>query len=162
MSQVSDRLHAIGCDVLGPEQASRYDRETLSRLPELLGARLPEDYLQFLVEFPSTLSMGAIFRGVEAPAAAHDELLVHVLYASSANPQLDLLGLRNMTLRKNFTPRHLLLIGDNLLDDCFALDLRQESLGTVYYVEHEMWEAEGLLRVAKDFTSFILGLSPSR
>jgi len=156
MPALADKLKGLGYEAfLG---GGNYDANTLNRLPELIGSPLPEDYLQFLAQFPNTgiFEANIVCAGVEcAPCAADGLYPITHLYASSTRPSSDLLGLRKM---QEEGTRYLLFIGVDVFGNYFCLDLRRESFGKIYFWFHEERLDKGLYLLADDFTSFINSL----
>jgi len=106
MSLISDKLNDIGYrPLVGTDQQ---DSSVLENLPETICYPLPDDYLQFLSEFPITGIFDAdiVCLGAESAPCAPDNIYpITLLYASCSNSRNDLLKLRNMQCE---IPLHLL------------------------------------------------------
>jgi hypothetical protein len=153
MSTITEKLRELGYQAA---TESAYDRATLQKLPQLIGFPLPEDYLQFLTDFPSAGVLWAVCVGLEPTAVAPDAVyVVDALFASACTWDMDLITQWN---EQAASPRYLLGIGSNLFCDYFYLDLRKESFGKIYYRTYGEPLEKRLPLVANDFTSFINSL----
>lgn len=159
MKTISEKLKEIGYKSF--IAADHYPSETLKNLSELIGRRVPDDYLRFLVEFPNTGTIGdeIVCEGITAsPWAPNGFYSIALLYASCSNSLYDLvINHRNPADAWDFGG-NFLVIGDDVGGNLFCLDLKEESFGKIYFWDHEHLAAEsGLYLVANDFTSFVNG-----
>lgn len=132
-----------------------FDSITLKTLPETIGYSVPDDYLQFVIDFPNTgiFDDDVLCSGIDPAPCAPDRLYpITLLYASCSTDYCDLLKLRDIQCE---IPQHFLIIGNDDSGNYFCLDLREESLGNVYFLFHEEEIETGLYLLANDFTSFI-------
>jgi hypothetical protein len=160
MWSVAEKLEQLSYEPMPSAARSAYDHDTLARLPELVGFALPEDYVQFLREFPRTGMLNAYCAGLERAPWAPDALYpVDELYASSSRPLVDLLGRRQEQPSRG-TPLYLLEIGGGLPRASICLDLRDGSFGNIYYWCRDVSVGKGLFLLARDFTAFIRHLIP--
>ncbi|MFC0677968.1 SMI1/KNR4 family protein [Lysobacter korlensis] len=142
----------------------RHDPAVFANLPQIVGYPIPEEYMDFLRDFPSTgmfdVEGDVIVKGVEQLPGNHDgRYAVSMLFAACSDERYDLMEIARRPLYGGDTPRYVLQIGDNEFGNAFCLDLRRESFGKVYYWDHESGADEtGLYLVADDFTSFVRGL----
>lgn len=156
MSVISTKLKEVGYKPF--VAADNFAPDTLAKLPDIIGYPVPDDYLQFLIEFPNTGIFDAdIFcSGIESAPCAPDSLYpIALLYASCSDKRYGLLEFRKDPWE---LPFHFLVIGDDIGGNYFCLDLRAESLGKVYFLFHEEEIETGMYLLADDFTSFIGGL----
>lgn len=159
-SSVARKLAQLGYETMPSAARTLYDSKTLAGLPALIGSALPQDYLQFLQEFPRTGMLNAYCTGLERAPWAPDALYpVDELYASSSRPLADLLGRRKAQTARG-APLYLLEIGGGLPHASICLDLRAGSYGQIYYWCRDVSLGRGLFLLAQDFTSFVRRLIP--
>jgi hypothetical protein len=142
----------------------RHDPAVFANLSKVAGYPIPQEYMDFLREFPNTgmfeVEGNVVVKGVERLSGNHDGwYAISMLFAGCTDKRYDLIEIAGRPAYDGDTPRHVLLIGDNEFGNTFCLDLRPESFGKVYYWDHEHGADEtGLHLVAEDFVSFVNGL----
>jgi hypothetical protein len=148
--------------------ADNHDARAFANLAEAVGHPIPSDYLDFLAEFPDTgvfdAEGGVVVEGIERLSGNHDGWhSIHMLYAGCSDEYYDLLAIAKRPQYDGDTPRYLLRIGENSFGNGYCLDLRPETLGKVFFWDHEHSADEsGLYLVAHDFMSFVNGLEIDR
>jgi SMI1 / KNR4 family (SUKH-1) len=141
-----------------------YDPVVFASLSKLAGCPIPQEYMDFLCEFPDTgvfdVEGGVVIKGIEKLSGNHDGWhSIAMLYAGCSDKQYDLMEITGRPLYDGDTPRYALLIGDDVFGNAFCLDLHPDTFGKVYFWDHEHSADEaGLYLVAHDFVSFVNGL----
>ena len=160
MSAISEKLKEIGYKPF--VSTDQYESTSLAKLSEIIGHQVPEDYLQFLAEFPNTgvISTDIVCSGIaSSPWAPSGSYAISILYASCSNTSYDLINRRRNPYDAWDFGEEFLVIGDDVGGNLFCLDLKKESFGKIYFWDHEHMETEtGFYLVANDFTSFISSL----
>lgn len=162
MTTISQKLAAL---MYQPYIATdRHASAVFASLSQVAGYPIPQQYMDFLHEFPNTgmfdAEGGVVVEGKERLSGKHDGWYsIAMLYAGCTDKRYDLIKFAGRPVYDGDTPRYVLLIGGDLFGNTFCLDLRPESFGKVYFWDHEHNADEtGLHLVADDFESFVNGL----
>ncbi|WP_420998319.1 SMI1/KNR4 family protein [Cupriavidus sp. 30B13] len=144
--------------------ADQHDPAVFAGLSAVVGYPVPQEYMDFLREFPDTgvfaVEGDVIIHSKEKLSGKHDGIYaIDMLFAASMDKRYDLMEIASRPVYDGDTPRYVLQIGQDLGGNAFCLDLRPETFGKVYFWDHEHSAREtGLHLVADDFFSFLNGL----
>lgn len=138
-----------------------HDPAVFVSLATVNGYPLPQEYMDFLSEFPDTgmfdAEGGVVVEGKERLSGNHNGWYsIAMLYAACSDKRYDLGAIASRPVYDGDVPRYVLLVGDDVLGNMFCLDLRPETFGRVYFWDHAHSADEtGLHLVADDFVSFV-------
>ena len=162
MASLLEKLHDL---TYRPYVATdSHDPAVFANLSTVAGYPIPQEYMDFLREFPNTgvfAVEGDVFiQGKEKLSGRHNGCYaIDMLFAACTDKQYDLIEITGRPDYDGDTPRYALQIGQDLGGNAFCLDLRPDSFGKVYFWDHERSADEtGLYLVAHDFVSFVNGL----
>jgi hypothetical protein len=129
------------------------------KLAEIAEYSIPQDYLQFLNDFPctGTFDIDVYCLGLESSPWAPDALYPTLLFfASCSQKSEDLIFMRENPLEAWDFDSSMLVIADSSGGNYFCMSLKKETFGKVYFWDHDHSETEtGLYLLANNFTSFI-------
>lgn len=161
MSNFSDSLQRLRyCPYIRSDNPSNY----FDNLDAALNSRVPQDYLDFLREFPWTgvfeIDGNVFVASDDKLSGRHDgHYSIDMLFAACSDKRYDLVEIAKRPVYDGDVPPYILLIGENVGGNAFGLDLRAEGFGQIYYWDHaHETDDDGLHLVAKDFSSFISSL----
>jgi len=122
---------------------------------------VPEEYIEFLKDFPRTgvFDKNVFFAGIEpSPWASDGVEQLEVLYGSCGQASNDISSVRKQYLDQ--IPENLLAIGQVAGDNMVCIDLSGSSFGKIYVWDHEHRGGadHGLYLAANSFAAFVHSL----
>lgn len=163
MADINNKLMELGYKQLYEKEKN--DPDKLANLTQKIGYKVPEDYQQFLMDYPNTGTFSYMVeaQAIEPVACVGDDkyLPISLLFAScKTRPSYNLLNAQE----SDILPPGLIFIGQEF-GNYFCLSLNDENFGKVYYLDNEEYlydkesgKIEGLYLVSNDFSSFICSL----
>lgn len=164
---MKSKLEELGYEPLFENENN--DPNIFLNLSQNIGYSIPEDYQQFLMDYPSTGTFSVL---VETPvidripaAGDYEYLPISILFAGCVSkPNYHLLHEREFDV----IPPHFILIGEDIGGNGFIISLNDSTFGRIYYFDHEEYfydketgSLERIYLVANDFTTFICNLRVS-
>jgi len=135
-------------------QGPKIVENDLTRLEQVIGGPLPNDYRQFLLTYNGGVPIQ--FSVVDVEGLKGTPTDVHVLFGIKRSIESDELFWNVEVFSERLRGKHLLPIGCDSGGCLFCLSLAENNFGTILYFDWDFENLQGnIYPVAHDFTSFL-------